>query len=240
MNYTPTKRILFLVDRNNLARQTESEFSVFDRTEGQQKLGNLYTINRLKKEEDIKGDIVISTIQKLFCVLTGQKINDSDEDAEDEKAKADEEKDSKTVVDLGNDLKLPPDYFQLIMVDECHRSIYGKWKKVLDYFSGVTVLGLTATPTPEAYAYFNKNVIEEYTYDDSVVDGVNVPPRVYRIITDITAHGGTIEKGTKITETSKRTGKSEIIDAGTSVEYGASELDRSVVNKKQIKEVLMA
>lgn len=102
------------------------------------------------------------------------------------------------------------------------------------------MLGLTATPTPEAYAYFNKNVIEEYTYDDSVVDGVNVPPRVYRIITDITAHGGTIEKGTKITETSKRTGKSEIIDAGTSVEYGASELDRSVVNKKQIKEVLMA
>lgn len=240
LNYTPTKRILFLVDRNNLARQTESEFSVFDRTEGQQKMGNLYTINRLKKEDDIKGDIVISTIQKLICVLTGQAINDSDEDAEDEKAKADEEKDSKTVVDLGNDLKLPPDYFQLIIVDECHRSIYGKWKKVLDYFSSATVLGLTATPTPEAYAYFNKNVIEEYTYDDSVVDGVNVPPRVYRIITDVTAHGGTIEKGTKITETSKRTGKTEIIDAGTSVEYGASELDRSVVNKKQIKEVLMA
>lgn len=240
LNYTSTKRILFLVDRNNLARQTESEFSVFDRTEGQQKMGNLYTINRLKKEEDIKGDIVISTIQKLFCVLTGQEINDSDEDAEDEKAKADEEKDSKTVVDLGNDLKLPPDYFQLIIVDECHRSIYGKWKKVLDYFSGATVLGLTATPTPEAYAYFNKNVIEEYTYDDSVVDGVNVPPRVYRIITDITAHGGTIENEAKITETSKRTGKSETIDAGSSVEYGASELDRSVVNKKQIKEVLMA
>ena len=240
LNYTPTKRILFLVDRNNLARQTESEFSVFDRTEGQQKMGSLYTINRLKKEGDIKGDIVISTIQKLFCVLTGQAINDSDEDAEDEKAKADEEKDSKTVIDLGNDLKLPPDYFQLIIVDECHRSIYGKWKKVLDYFSGATVLGLTATPTPEAYAYFNKNVIEEYTYDDSVVDGVNVPPRIYRIITDVTAHGGTIEKGAKITETSKRTGKTESIRAGVSVEYGASELDRSVVNKKQIKEVLMA
>ena len=240
LNYTPTKRILFLVDRNNLARQTESEFSVFDRTEGQQKMGNLYTINRLKKEEDIRGDIVISTIQKLFCVLTGQAINDSDEDAEDEKAKADEEKDSKTVIDLGNDLKLPPDYFQLIIVDECHRSIYGKWKKVLDYFSGATVLGLTATPTPEAYAYFNKNVIEEYTYDDSVVDGVNVPPRIYRIITDVTAHGGTIEKGSKVTETSKRTGKTESIDAKVSVEYSASELDRSVVNKKQIKEVLLA
>lgn len=240
LNYTPTKRILFLVDRNNLARQTESEFSVFDRTEGQQKMGNLYTINRLKKDDDIKGDIVISTIQKLFCVLTGQEINDGDEDAEDEKAKVDEEKDSKSVIVLGNDLKLPPDYFQLIIVDECHRSIYGKWKKVLDYFSSATVLGLTATPTPEAYAYFNRNVIEEYTYDDSVVDGVNVPPRVYRIITDVTAHGGTIEKGTQIKETSKRTGKSVTIDAGTSVEYGATELDRSVVNKKQIKEVLLA
>lgn len=100
LNYTPTKRILFLVDRNNLARQTESELSVFDRTEGQQKMGNLYTINSLKKEEDIKGDIVISTIQKLFCVLTGQEINDSDEDAEDEKAKADEEKDSIVADDI--------------------------------------------------------------------------------------------------------------------------------------------
>lgn len=61
---------------------------------------------------------------------------------------------------MGNDLKLPPDYFQLIIVDECHRSIYGKWKKVLDYFTGATVLGLTATPTPEAYAYFNKMLLK--------------------------------------------------------------------------------
>ena len=240
LNYTPTKRILFLVDRNNLAKQTESEFSVFDRTENQQKMGTLYNINRLKKESDIKSDIVISTIQKLFAVLTGQAIQEGNEDVEDEIAKNDEEKDSKNVVELGEDLKLPPDYFQLIIVDECHRSIYGKWKKVLDYFSGATVLGLTATPTPEAYAYFNNNIIEQYTYDDSVVDGVNVPPRIYRIITDVTAHGGTIEKGTKIVETTKRTGKSEIHIAQTTVEYGSAELDRSVVNKNQIKDVLMA
>ena len=73
-------------------------------------------------------------------MLTGQVISDSDEDAEDEKAKEDEEKNGKTVIELGNDLKLPPDYFQLIIVDECHRSIYGKWKKVLDYFSGACLL----------------------------------------------------------------------------------------------------
>lgn len=240
LNYTSTKRILFLADRNNLARQAESEFNVFDRTENQHKMGDLYTIKLLKKENDIKGDIVISTIQKLFAVLTGQDIQESNEDEEDEIAKKDEEKDSKDIVELGETLKLPPDYFQLIIVDECHRSIYGKWRQVLDYFSGATVLGLTATPTPEAYAFFNNNIIEQYTYDDSVVDGVNVPPRIYRIITDVTAHGGTIEKGSKVIETAKRTGKSEIHAAEMNVEYGSIELDRSVVNKNQIREVLMA
>ena len=147
LNYTQTKRILFLADRNNLAKQALSEFSLFDRTENMQQMGNLYTIKRLRKENDVNADIVISTIQKLFAVLTGQAIQDGNEDEEDELAKKNEEKESKEVVELCNDLKLPPDYFQLIIVDECHRSIYGKWKKVLDYFSGATVLGLTATPS---------------------------------------------------------------------------------------------
>lgn len=240
LNYTQTKRILFLADRNNLAKQALSEFSLFDRTENMQQMGNLYTIKRLRKENDVNADIVISTIQKLFAVLTGQAIQDGNEDEEDELAKKNEEKESKEVVELCNDLKLPPDYFQLIIVDECHRSIYGKWKKVLDYFSGATVLGLTATPTPEAYAFFNNNIIENYKYEDSIVDGVNVPSRIYRIITDVTAHGGTIEQGAKVVETAKRTGKSETHAAPITVEYGSSELDRSVVNKNQIREVLLA
>ncbi|SEQ01353.1 type I restriction enzyme, R subunit [Lachnospiraceae bacterium RM5] len=239
LNYTQTKRILFLVDRNNLARQTESEFSIFDRTENQQKMSNLYTINRLKKEDDVKSDIVISTIQKLFAVLTGQALKDDNEDAEDENDKKDEDKDN-SIITLGDDLKLPPDYFQLIIVDECHRSIYGKWKAVLDYFSGATVLGLTATPTPEAYAYFNNNIIEKYTYDDSIVDGVNVPPRIYRIITDITSHGDVIDKGQKIVETSRKTGKETSRETDVSVIYQPEALDRSIVNKNQIREVLMA
>ena len=240
LNYTPTKRILFLVDRNNLAHQTESEFSLFDRTENQQSLSSLYQIKRLKKEEDIKGDIVISTIQKLFAVLTGQTLNEDNEDAEDEVAKRDEEKASQEVVQLNDELKLPPDYFQLIIVDECHRSIYGKWKAVLDYFSEAKVLGLTATPTPEAYSYFNNNIIEQYTYDDSVVDGVNVPARVYRIITDVTEHGGTIEAGTEIVETPKGKTESVTYTVTTLVSYEPTQLDRSVINRNQIKAVLKA
>lgn len=240
LNYTSTNRVLFLVDRNNLARQAEAEFSQFDRTEGQQEMSSLYEIKRLKKESDIKADIVVSTIQKLFAVLTGQTLSDDNEDAEDEQTTADEEKDEKEVITLGNDLKLPPDYFKLIIVDECHRSIYGKWKAVLDYFSDATIMGLTATPTPEAYAYFDKNVIEEYTYDESVVDGVNVPSRVYRISTEITEHGGAIKSGTQFIETSLKSGQTISYVAEQSVDYDTTQLDRSVVNRDQIRKVLLA
>lgn len=240
LNYTPVKRILFLVDRNNLARQTESEFSQFNRTEGQVEMSSLYEIKRLRHENDVKADIVISTIQKLFAVLTGQQITDDSEDAEDERLTRDEEKDSKDVIQLGDDLKIPPDYFQLIIVDECHRSIYGKWKAVLDYFSGAHVLGLTATPTPEAYAFFNKNIIAKYTYDDSIVDGVNVPFRVYRIKTKVTEHGGAIGAGTRVKETARRTGYQEMYKAQTRVDYAPGALDRSVINPDQLYEVLQA
>ena len=124
--------------------------------------------------------------------------------------------------------------------DECHRSIYGKWKAVLDYFSEAKVMGLTATPTPEAYAYFDNNIIEEYTYDESVVDGVNVPSRVYRIATEITEHGGAIKSGTKVTETVRKTGETTAYVAPQRVDYDNVQLDRSVVNRDQIRKVLMA
>ena len=241
LNYTPVKRILFLADRNNLARQAESAFSTFDRTEGRQEMSSLYEIKRLKKDKDIQADIVISTIQKLFAVLTGRPLpGNDDEDAEDEKNTADEENDDKEAVRLGDDLKLPPDHFQLIIVDECHRSIYGKWRAVLDYFSGARVLGLTATPTPEAYAFFDNNVIERYLYDDSVVDGVNVPFRVYRIKTEVTEHGGALREGTTVRETSRRTGSETCFVMEDRVDYNSSALDRSVVNPDQIRKVLEA
>ena len=238
LNYTPVRRILFLVDRNNLARQTESEFSQFDRTEGQVEMSSLYEIKRLKHDNDIKADIVISTIQKLFAVLTGQQLSEDSEDAEDERTTQEEEKEEKSIIQLGDDLHIPPDYFQLIIVDECHRSIYGKWRAVLDYFSDAHILGLTATPTPEAYAFFNYNIVENYTYDDSVVDGVNVPSRIYRIKTQITEHGGEIQTGTKFRETARRTGRETIYTANEQVDYSSSELDRSVVNSDQIRKVL--
>lgn len=242
LNYTSTtKRVLFLVDRNNLARQTETEFSLFDRTEKQQPMSSLYRINRLKKADDINGDIIISTIQKLFAVLTGQPVSEENEDKEDENQFDFSDSDNKEPeIELGDDLKLPSDYFQFIIIDECHRSIYGKWQSVLNYFKDAKILGLTATPTPEAEAFFNKNRIEEYTYDDSVVDGVNVPARVYRIKTHVTEHGGTINTGDIVRDISKSgTGLSSYI-AEERVDYGTKQLNRSIINPSQIREVITA
>lgn len=204
-------------------------------------MSSLYQINRLKNKDDIGGDIVISTIQKLFAVLTGQTITDDDEDKEDEKFFSFKDTDSnQTVVSLGNDLKLPPDYFQFIIIDECHRSIYGKWQSVLNYFKGATILGLTATPTPEAYAFFNDNIIEKYTYDDSVVDGVNVPARVYKIKSNITEHGGTIEKGDEIVEITRSGKEIDSYTATGRIDFAPTQLDRSVIVPDQMRKVLNA
>ena len=134
-------------------------------------MSSLYEIKRLKKDNDIKADIVISTIQKLFSVLTGSAISDNDdEDAEDENNAAEEERGYSTVIQLGNDLTLPPDYFDLIIVDECHRSIYGKWRAVLDYFKSALVLGLTATPTPEAPKVLEFTTVNETVYATGAVN----------------------------------------------------------------------
>ena len=243
LNYTSTRRVLFLADRNNLARQAETEFKLFDRTENQQALNELYIINRLTNSEKINGDIVISTIQKLFAVLTGQKADETNEDEEDENNLNFDETDEQKVepeIELGKDLELPPNYFQFIIVDECHRSIYGKWQSVLKYFKDAKILGLTATPTPEAYAFFNDNIIEKYTYDDSVVDGVNVPARVYRIKTEQTEHGGAIKDGDKIVETTRSGNKVNEYVAKEQIDFNPTQLDRSIVSPDQIRKNIEA
>ena len=238
LNYTCTNRILFLVDRNNLARQTENEFSQFDMTENGKEMNSLYDIKRLKRPEDLRGDIVISTIQKLFSIMTGQTVSNEDEDAEDERLSEEAEKEDTDGINLGDHITVSSDYFQFIIVDECHRSIYGKWRAVLDYFKDAVVLGLTATPTPEAYAFFDNNIIENYTYERSVVDGVNVPARIYRIMTEITEHGGSLKTGTTVTETTRINNDSTDYTMRQTKEYDRELLDRSIVNRGQISKVL--
>lgn len=238
--YTDTARVLFLVDRNNLGKQAAIEFSTFHRTENDIELSKIYDIRRLRKNDDLCGDpdIVISTIQKLYSYMIGQKISAGNEDEEDELFYMQLSDSAETEIDLGDNIKLPRDYFQFIIVDECHRSIYGKWSSVLKYFDQATILGLTATPTPEAYAFFDENVIENYTYEQSVVDGVNVPYDVFITKTEITEHGGTIEKGESYIETNKRTGESEFKEAPERYDFKPTALNRDITVESQIDTVI--
>lgn len=229
--YTPMRRVLFLVDRNNLGKQAEGEFGMFRLTENGDPFNTIFTVNRLKSAIiPSDSNVVISTIQRLFSLLKGEAIVDNDED--DAFAIADDP------IELPDNPKLPRDFFDLIIIDECHRSIYGNWKKVLDYFTGARMIGLTATPVPETMAFFNNNRIVNYTLEKSIIDGVNVDCRIYRIKTEVTENGGAIKKGDKLKVETKYTGKVDTISQRETKQYSATELNRSIINPSQIKLIL--
>ena len=229
--YTPMRRILFLVDRNNLGKQAEGEFGMFRLTENGDPFNTIYTVNRLKSAKiPSDSNVVISTIQRLFSLLKGEDITDVDDE--------DDDTDIDTPVELPENPALPKDFFDVIIIDECHRSIYGNWKKVLDYFTSAKMIGLTATPVPETMAFFNNNRIVNYTLEKSIVDGVNVDCRVYRIKTQATENGGAIKQGDKLRVETRYTGKVETISQKETKQYTKEELNRSVINPAQIKLVL--
>lgn len=227
--YTPMKRILFLVDRNNLGKQAEGEFGMFRLTENGDPFNTIFTVNRIKSAKiPSDSNIIISTIQRLFSLLTGQEIVDNDDD----------ENTTTGEVQLTENMVLPPDFFDLIIIDECHRSIYGNWKKVLEYFNTAKLIGLTATPVPETKAFFNNNIVVNYTLEQSIIDGVNVDARIYRIKTEATENGGAILKGDKVKRETRYTGKIEMVRNEETKNYTKEELNRSIINPAQIKLVL--
>lgn len=229
LSYTPMRRILFLVDRNNLGKQAEGAFGMFRLTETGDPFNTIFTVNRLKSAKiPSDSNVVISTIQRLFSLLKGDDIADTDED----------DNDTDIPVELPENPTLPKDFFDAIIIDECHRSIYGNWKKVLDYFSTAKMIGLTATPVPETMAFFNNNRIVNYTLEKSIVDGVNVDCRIYRIKTEVSENGGVIRQGDKIDRITRYTGKIETVSQRETKQYTKEELNRSVVNPAQIKLVL--
>ena len=225
------KRVLFLVDRNNLGKQAEGGFGTFRLTQNGDAFNTIYGVSRLTNNEiPSDSNVIISTIQRLFAFLKGESItDDSDEESTS---------DGPAEVTLPDNPKLPHDYFDMIIIDECHRSIYGNWKKVLDYFDTARLIGLTATPVLETLAFFNNNVVVNYTLEQSILDGVNVGHRVYSIKTEATTNGGAIRKGDKLRKETRYTGVVEIIENKETSAYTREELNRSIINPAQIKLVL--
>ena len=233
IKYAGARRILFLVDRSNLAKQTKVEFEKFAAPDDGRKFTELYNVQRLTSNSiDPVSKVVITTIQRLYSILKGEE----EFDASLEEPSLFEEYGETKPKDVSYNQKVPIEFFDFIITDECHRSIYGLWRQVLEYFDAF-IVGLTATPSKQTIGFFDQNLVMEYGHDKAVADGVNVAYDVYRIRTEITEMGSKVEAGYYVDKRDKLTRKVrwELLDQA--VEYQGQELDRSVVARDQIRTV---
>jgi type I restriction enzyme, R subunit len=233
VKFADARRVLFLVDRANLGRQTLKEFQGFTTPDDGRKFTELYNVQRLSSNViDDVSRVTITTIQRLYSIMKGEDDLDP-------------EMDEHSTYDLPSpgaapvvyNPALPIEFFDFIIVDECHRSIYGLWRQVLDYFDAF-IIGLTATPNKQAFGFFNKNLVMEYTHEQAVADHVNVGFDVYRIKTEIGEKGGAIEAGLFAGYRDRSTRKTRWEELDDEFEYEPFQLDRAVVAKDQIRTVI--
>jgi type I restriction enzyme R subunit len=232
IRYGGAKRILFLVDRANLGRQTLKEFQAFEVPGTGHKFTELYNVQHLSSSTvDDVARVTISTIQRLFSALKGEQLDEQRDEESAYEALPDEP------VAVAYNPALPPETFDVVIVDECHRSIFGLWRQVLDYFDAFTI-GLTATPNKQAFGFFKQNLVMEYGHEQAVADQVNVDFDVYRIRTEISERGSTVDAGlvTGYRDRQTRDVRWERLDE--EVSYGAEALDRAVVAEDQIRTVV--
>lgn len=238
IKHAGARRILFLVDRNNLGDQTLKEFQNYQPVGAANRFTDTYIVQHLHSHRiDPDAKVVITTIQRLYAMLRGKELDESEEEASafEQYAGADGEP-----LPLPYNPAIPIETFDFIVTDECHRSIYGLWRQVLEYFDAY-IIGLTATPSKHTLGFFNQNLVAEYPYERSVADGVNVGYEVYRIRTRVTEQGGKVESeesGFQVPVRDKRTRKLRYETLDADLEYTAKELDRSVLNPNQIRTVL--
>ena len=234
LKHAGARRILFLVDTRNLGEQAEQEFMAFVPNDDNRTFTELYNVQRLATPS-ISADshVVISTIQRMYATLKGEAL---DEGA-DAGNPAEQQWRSKEPLPVVYNEKLPPEHFDVVVIDECHRSIYNLWRQVIEYFDAYLV-GLTATPDNRTYGFFQKNVVSEYTHERAVADKVNVGNEVYLIETEISRGGGTL-KAEQLVEKRERDTRARRWETQDDDEaYSPTRLDRSVVNPDQIRTVI--
>ncbi|RCS58185.1 type I restriction-modification enzyme R subunit C-terminal domain-containing protein [Parvibium lacunae] len=236
LKFGGAKRILFLVDTRNLGKQAHQEFMAYTPPDDGRKFTELYNVQRLASPHiDPHAQVCISTIQRMYSILSGEQIDDSAEDISLNEI----EQTTKQAKHVRYNPAVAVDTFDLIIIDECHRSIYNLWKQVLDYFDAF-LIGLTATPDNRTFGFFNENIVAEYTYEQSVADGVNVGYDVFEIETTITQQGSELKAKEWVDHRDRATRKKRWAETEADTIYTGKELDRSVVNPSQIRQVIQA
>ncbi|MDI3322008.1 DEAD/DEAH box helicase family protein [Pinibacter soli] len=235
LKYAKAKRILFLVDTKNLGEQAEQEFMAFVPNDDNRKFTELYGVTRLKSSFiPADNQVYISTIQRMYSILKGTEM---DESAEEENPN--EGFQPREPLPVVYNEKIPPEFFDFIVIDECHRSIYNLWKQVLDYFD-VFQVGLTATPDNRTFGYFNQNLVSDYGYEKAVIDGVLVPYNVFTVETKITKDGSTIALGEKVDKRERLTRRKFWESVDEDIEYSGKQLDKDIVNPSTIRMIVRA
>ncbi len=238
IRFAKARKILFLVDRNNLGKQTENEFQQFVSPYNNYKFTEEYTVQRLRRNTiDPAAKVCITTIQRLYSILKDEEeFDEANEEGSMFETAPSLVKQPMPVVYNPN---LPVETFDFIVVDECHRSIYNVWRQVLEYFDAY-IIGLTATPAMQTIGFFGGNLVQDYSHEKAVADGVNVGYDVYRIDTQITGRGATLAKepGLFIPHRDRRTRKKRFQELDNDLTYAAGDLDRDVVAMDQIRLVI--
>ncbi len=233
VRFADARRVLFLVDRANLGRQTLKEFQQFVTPDDHHKFTELYNVQHLASNRiDLVSRVTITTIQRLYSILKGE---DELPEELDERSTFDVE--PSAPAEVAYNPNVPIESFDVIVVDECHRSIYGVWRQVLEYFDAF-LIGLTATPGKQTLGFFDQNLVMEYGHEEAVADGVNVDFDVYRIKTEISKKGSKINAGIVTKFRKKETRAERLQKVDQDFDYEARELDRSVVAKDQIRTII--
>ena len=233
LKHADAKRILFLVDTKNLGEQAEQEFMAYVPSDDNRKFTELYNVQRLKSSFVAKdSQVCISTIQRMYALLKDQEMNEAAEEINPA-----EMVQLKQAMPVVYDEKIPPEFFDFIIIDECHRSIYNLWRQVLEYFDAY-LIGLTATPDNRTYGFFRTNVVSEYDHEQAVADGVNVGNEVYVIDTERTKQGGQLKALQPVEKRERLTRRKRWEIQDEEVTYAAQELDHAVVNPDQIRTVV--
>ena len=234
VKHAGARRVLFLVDRSNLGRQTLREFQGFTTPDEGRKFTELYNVQLLKSGSvDQMSKVCIATIQRVYSVLKGEELDPEEEEVSGFYASAFR----REPVPVEYNPKVPIETFDVIITDECHRSIYNLWRQVLEYFDGF-LIGLTATPSKQTFGFFNQNLVMEYNHEQAVADGVNVDFDTYRIRTEITEQGSTVEAGYRVDRRDRQTRKTRWEQLDDDLTYAPNQLDRDVVAVDQIRTVI--
>lgn len=234
LKYANVNRVLFLVDTKGLGEQAEREFLAYRPNDDNRSFSEIYGVRRLKSSFiPDSAHVCISTIQRMYSILSGEEI---DESAEEESIYENPSVDKQAPKEVVYNSKYPPEFFDVIIIDECHRSIYNVWKQVLEYFDAF-LIGLTATPDKRTFAFFDQNIVSEYPREQAIIDGVNVGEDIFLIETEVSKQGATILK--QMVEYRNRMSREKRwAQLDEDVNYRPSQLDRDIVNPSQIRTVI--